>query len=300
MIDRKLHAVHLMTTMKTGRRYHLPLSLAVAGLLAGCMSAGPRLDASVRDYAVATDTAPTSVDPAAATTLLGRVSPSFVTLVVREPRGDGVFDNTPGRGVSSGSGYIISSDGLALSAAHVAARAGYQVTARASNGRIYEGRVVALQAGNDISLIKLRMKGAVPVRPAASPCLRVGQPVFSLGRPRGSRDTLRIGSVRALSFGHKVRYGRYGYPDALVLRMNTRRGESGGPVFNERGELVAMVVSTLSARGKPLKLAHAIPLPALARFYCAQAACGPRWRALAGASMAACPRQTARKTQERL
>ncbi|HHN66643.1 MAG TPA: serine protease [Thermopetrobacter sp.] len=292
--------MHLMAAMRTGRRYHLPLALAVAGLLAGCASAGPRLDASVRQYDVATDTAPTNVDPAAASGLLGRVSPSFVTLVVSEAGGGDIFNASPGRGVSSGSGYIVSSDGLALSAAHVGARAGYRVTARASNGRIYEGRVVALKAGNDISLIKLRMKGAVPVRPAASPCLRVGQPVFSLGRPRGSRDTLRIGSVKALSFGHKVRYGRYGYPDALVLRMNTRRGESGGPVFNERGELVAMVVSTLSTRGKPLKLAHAIPLPALARFYCAKAACGPRWRALAGTSMAACPRQTAGKVQERL
>ena len=51
---------------------------------------------------------------------------------------------------------------------------------------------------------------------------------------------------QSMSFGRPVQYGKFGYPDAMVMRMNTKRGESGGPVFNNSGRLAGMVVSTLS------------------------------------------------------
>ncbi len=243
----------------------------------------------MRDITVATDTAPAgSVLPAHISSVLARVSPSFVTMVVSEP--DQPMGRQSGipRGVSSGSGFAVDSAGHILTAAHVAYGRGYSVRARASNGRIYNGTVVAIKPGNDMGLINSRTLHAPPVIPAASPCLRKGQAVFSLGKPHAQGDTARVGAVKSMHFGRPVRYGRFGYPDAIVLKMATRRGESGGPVFNANGELVAMVVSTLSAGGRPLNLAHAIPLPALARFYCANAKCGPRWHKLAAMSTRSC------------
>ncbi len=267
------------------------LASAVAAIsLTACATDQPELDTSVRDIRIATDTAPRdSILPAHISGLLANVTPSFVTMVVSKPYSPmGRREGLP-KGVSSGSGFIVDRQGHVITAAHVAAGPRYSVRARASNGRIYNGRVVTTKPENDLGLIRISSLNMPPVTPAASPCLKKGEAVFSLGKPHAQGDTARVGSVKAMHFGRVVRYGKYGYPDAIVLRMATRRGESGGPVFNSRGELVGMVVSTLSAGGRPLKLAHAIPLPPIARFYCANADCGPRWRKLAAMSTKSCP-----------
>jgi len=266
------------------------LALAgMAGALAACAADQPSLENSQRDITVATDTAPAgSVLPAHISGVLLKVSPSFVTMVVSEPRKPLGRDDGIPRGVSSGSGFAVDKQGHILTAAHVAYGPRYSVRARASNGRIYNGTVEAIKPDNDMGLINIPSLHAPAVAPAASPCLKKGQAVFSLGKPHAQGDTARIGSLKAMHFGRPVRYGKFGYPDAMVLKMATRRGESGGPVFNADGELVGMVVSTLSAGGRPLNLAHAIPLPPLARFYCAHASCGPRWRKLAAMSTKSC------------
>ncbi len=272
------------------RIFFLPAAVASTLLLVACATDQPELDTTIRDIRVATDTAPKdSILPAHISGLLANVTPSFVTMVVSRPYSPmGRRDGLP-KGVSSGSGFIVDREGHVITAAHVAAGARYIVRARASNGRIYNGRVVTIKPDNDLGLIRISSLNMPPVTPAANPCLKKGEAVFSLGKPHAQGDTARVGSVKSMHFGRVVRYGKYGYPDAIVLRMATRRGESGGPVFNARGELVGMVVSTLSAGGRSLKLAHAIPLPAIARFYCSNATCGPRWRKLASLSTKSCP-----------
>ena len=99
------------------------------------------------------------------------------------------------------------------------------------------------------------------------------------------------GEVEAMHFGRPVQYGKFGYPDAMVLKMNTQKGESGGPLFDGSGRLVGMVVSTLTdAQGQPLRLAHAVPATSLAGFLCSNVACSPDWQALAGQSTGSCPK----------
>jgi S1-C subfamily serine protease len=120
--------------------------------------------------------------------------------------------------------------------------------------------------------------------------LKPGDPIFSLGKPHAQGDTARFGQVEAMSFGRAVAYQGFGYPDAMVLKMDTKKGESGGPVFNEKGELVGMVVSTLSdGNGRPLNLAHAVPLPALAQFMCSEMNCTPQWTSLVSQETHSCP-----------
>jgi S1-C subfamily serine protease len=192
--------------------------------------------------------------------------------------------------LTSGSGFIVDTAGHVVSAAHVAVKTGNAVEARAANGKIYAGKVIATKPDNDMSLIRLQRFSGAPVRPAATTCLKPGEPVFSLGRPHAQGDTARIGQLEAMSFGRAVSYESYGYPDAMVLRLNTKKGESGGPVFNRQGELVGMVVSTLSdGNGRPLNLAHAIPLATIARFVCANTSCGGDWQAVAKQDPARCP-----------
>ena len=272
------------------------VTIWLAGLLsllalAGC--AGSRnleLEGDSRDIAMVVDAASAESGPEAITgAQISRVSPSFVTLVIRKPRkvAGGGFGAT--KGVASGSGFFIERNGLVMTAGHVAVSTGLKASAIASDGRVHDGTVQAVSQVPDVALISLPGLSAHPVTPAASPCLKRGEPVFSLGRPRNSGYTARIGEVVSMHFGAPVRYGRFGYADAMVLRLNTKRGESGGPLFNARGELVGMIVSTLSRGGRSLRLAHAIALPDLARFYCAQGTCTGRWRQLAAMSTRNCP-----------
>ncbi len=262
----------------------------LAVVVAGCATGDDAevLSGDARDITLVVDAA-SAGDEHDLEAQVGRVSPAFITLLVRKERNRNEFQARPGRGVASGSGFMIDAQGHAMTAGHVAVAPRLKVMARAADGRIRDGRVVAVSTVPDIGLMKISRLRATPVRPAQSPCLRRGEPVFSLGRPRGGKETARIGTLVSMRFGTPVRYGRFGYDDAMVVQMDTRRGESGGPLFNARGELVGMIVSTLSRGGRPLHLAHALPLPTLARFYCERAACGPAWKRLATMSIKSCP-----------
>ena len=127
--------------------------------------------------------------------------------------------------------------------------------------------------------------------PTSPGCVAKGDLVYTLGRPHSSGDVARVGAFESRHFGRAVSYGKFGYPDAMVLHMGTQKGESGGPVFDGSGRLIGMVVSTLSdSEGNSINLAHAIPATALANFYCANAQCSGEWAALAKSSVDSCSR----------
>jgi S1-C subfamily serine protease len=140
-----------------------------------------------------------------------------------------------------------------------------------------------------MAVIKLRSFAGRSVSPATPACLSNGDVVYTLGKPHGGGDTARVGTFAAKHFPRKVTYGKFGYPDAIVLHMGTEKGESGGPVFNNQGHLVGMVVSTLSdTNGKSINQAHAIPSTTLAGFLCSSTSCAASWSGLAGKNLESC------------
>jgi S1-C subfamily serine protease len=263
--------------------------MALAALLAGCISTGPGDPRVINVEASAAPAGTTLTDSMSG--LVQRTGPAYVTLIVHESqKRSGISSNRLPDALTSGSGFVVDEKGHVVTAGHVAVSKGHTVDARGANGRLYRGKVVAVSRSPDLALIRLSDFPGVPVTPAASPCMRVGEPVFSLGKPHAMGDTARLGQLDSMSFGRAVSYADFGYPDAMVLRMSTRKGESGGPLFNAKGELTGMLVSTLSdGNGRPLNLAHAIPSSMVAKFICDNGSCSGRWRALSRINTSQCP-----------
>lgn len=263
--------------------------------LAACSGSGT-VDLESRDIAVEQNAEPTSGAAGAAGVssvahLLPGTSPTYVTLTISQvdSKTSGSKAESRRRAVTSGSGFIAEGSGYVMTAAHVAVAKGYLVSARAANGRIYSGAVVAINPTNDVAIIKLRGYAGRAAAPSAPGCAAMGDLVFTLGKPHAQGDIARVGRLESLHFGRAVAYGKFGYPDALVLRMSTQKGESGGPLFNGKGELVGMVVSTLSdGNGKSINIAHAVPSTALAHFLCAETKCSNTWLAIARTTVDGC------------
>jgi S1-C subfamily serine protease len=274
----------------------LVFSAIAAVLLTGCFQS----ETGPRSFDINTATAtPASADPQSAQQLVANTSDSYVTMVVYEASlKDLQRRDTMPDAVTSGSGFVIDSAGHVLTAGHVGVARGWYVSLTGPNGRIYRGKVKEIREDHDMALIQITDPGGLkPVVPVDDPCLRTGDPILSLGKPRERTNTARFGSVASMSFGRPVRYKGFGYPDAMVLRLETRKGESGGPVFDARGRLAGMVVSTLSdGAGRPLNLAHAVTAPMIADFVCSATACSSAWRSLAGRAAAKCTGAIARNT----
>ncbi len=265
-------------------RLKLFLSLsAVTLVLAGCAAGEVDLESRNIDVQQTAQPAGGATLTSGMASLVSRAGPSYVTLTVSKvEERTSSSDRAAKMAVTSGSGFIVEDDGYVMTAAHVAVQKGNAVSARAANGRVYTGIVVDIIPTNDMALIKLRGFNGHAATPVANACLAKGSTLFSLGKPHAQGDTARFGSVDSMSFGRAVQYGKFGYPDAMVMRMNTQKGESGGPVFDDQGKLAGMVVSTLSdGNGQPLNLAHAVPSATLAKFLCSNTNCSASWAALA-------------------
>lgn len=140
-----------------------------------------------------------------------------------------------------------------------------------------------------MAIIKLKGYTGRAAQPPHRVALRPRIPCSPWGdrMPKVTRRAL-ASSKRGIS-GRAVAYGKFGYPDALVLSMGTQKGESGGPLFDSKGELIGMVVSTRQdANGNLINLAHAIPSTALAKFLCAETQCAAPWAALATVTVDSC------------
>jgi S1-C subfamily serine protease len=266
----------------------------VAALLAAC-TANDSVNLESRSISVDQNAEPAGAEgqvaAASVAHLLPSTGPTYVTLTVSEIDSNQSASKVDyvKSAITSGSGFVVSNDGYVMTAAHVAVTKGNTISARAANGRIYSGTVVGILPTNDMAVIKLRGFAGRSVAPASPGCLAKGDLVYTLGKPHGEGDTARVGALESKHFGRPVVYGKFGYPDALVLHMGTQKGESGGPVFNGKGQLIGMVVSTLSdTNGQSINLAHAIPATSLANFLCTQTSCSGAWTGLAAKSADAC------------
>jgi serine protease Do len=143
-----------------------------------------------------------------------------------------------GRGI--GAGVIWDPDGLVMTNHHVVSGGRRNVTVALHDGRAFDAEVVKSSGSMDLALLRLSSEATnLPAAPVGdSDALRVGELVYAIGHPWGRVGAVSagivggVGELRGRGRGSSARYVR--------SDVTLAPGNSGGPLLNARGEVVAI------------------------------------------------------------
>jgi serine protease Do len=156
---------------------------------------------------------------------------------------------------SLGSGFIISQDGYILTNAHVV-EAADEITVKLADKREFKAKVIGADRRTDIALIKIDAANLPAVRFGDPNRLKVGEWVLAIGAPFGFENTVTAGIVSAK--GRSL--PQENYVPFIQTDVAVNPGNSGGPLFNLRGEVVGINSQIYSRTGGFMGLSFAIPI----------------------------------------
>ena len=209
------------------------------------------------------------------TTLVKRYGPAVVNIRVIEKAQDEGADNPFGpnspfapffRGLpfqappeepirGEGSGFVIRSDGLILTNAHVVAGA-TRVTVQLTDRREYSAKVIGVDQTSDVAVIKIPVTGLQTVSLGDSNTLQVGQWVLAIGAPFGFENSATAGIVSAK--GRTLPDS--GYVPFIQTDVPINPGNSGGPLFNMQGQVIGINSQIYSRSGGYMGVSFSIPI----------------------------------------
>jgi serine protease Do len=197
--------------------------------------------------AVAVGSSPTRAQAPDVGDVFRQVAPSVV--MIRATGRDVQGDRGAVTFTETGSGVIVSADGKVMTAAHVV-HAMDEITVESVGGDAVAARVVASEPAADLSLLQLeRLPAQTKAAPMAnSDASRVGDQILVVGAPYGLHHSLSVGWISARwppnTVYKEMPLAEFFQTDAVI---NT--GNSGGPMFNTRGEVVGVVSHNISKSG---------------------------------------------------
>lgn len=156
---------------------------------------------------------------------------------------------------SLGSGFIIERNGIILTNAHVVKDA-ESINVRLQDKREFPAKVLGIDERSDVAVLKIEASDLPVIRVGNSDRLQVGEWVLAIGSPFGLDFTATQGIVSAI--GRNLpdeSYVPFIQTDAAV-----NPGNSGGPLFNPRGEVVGINAQIYSRSGGYMGLSFAIPI----------------------------------------
>lgn len=168
--------------------------------------------------------------------LVDQVMPACVAIsVMIEVDVDGITR----RGLVGGSGVYISDKGYILTCAHLFNQEGWKIlsiTVENYNGDMIAGSLLKIDDSNDLALVKTDFFKKTPFVKLADPRkLKIGQEVIAVGGPLSLLFSVSKGIISQLNRDFPKAY------NMLQSDVAVNPGNSGGPVFNVKGELVGIV-----------------------------------------------------------
>ena len=169
------------------------------------------------------------------------------------PDEDGRRLDPPGeRDSAQGSGFFVSADGYIVTNNHVVEHASV-VTVTTEGGKTFAAKVIGVDPKTDLALLKADGANFPAVHFAAKPP-RVGDWVIAVGNPFGLGGTVTAGIVSAR--GRDIGSGPY--DDFIQIDAPVNHGNSGGPTFNNEGEVVGVNTAIFSPTGGSVGIGFAI------------------------------------------
>ena len=260
--------------------YGLTSALLVGGAAVSLMTGFPAgAQVAQNDSSVMNQVVPVAGAPASFADLTEQLQPAVVNIATRQSIqvNRNPFAGTPfaelfnrrGRSdepqtreaQSLGSGFIISADGYVVTNNHVVSpdnRATLEeITVTMPDGTEYEAELIGADAQSDLAVLKINSDNTFPfVRFGDSAQTRVGEWVVAIGNPFGLGGTVTSGIVSAVyrNTGQGGAYDRFIQTDASI-----NRGNSGGPLFDMRGNVIGINNAIFSPSGGSVGIGFAIP-----------------------------------------
>jgi serine protease Do len=163
-------------------------------------------------------------------------------------------DSSVAKGMAMGSGFFISADGYVVTNNHVLAN-GTDPEVMTDNGKIYSAKVVGADPETDLALIKVSAGTDFPYVRLAHDPPRIGDWVLPIGNPFGFGGSVTAGIVS----GRGRDIGEGPYDDFIQIDAPVNLGDSGGPSFNVRGEVIGVNTAIFSPSGGSIGVAFDIP-----------------------------------------
>ena len=155
----------------------------------------------------------------------------------------------------AGSGFIIDEDGYVVTNDHVV-RGASKITVVLKGGKKYNAKLVGSDSLTDIALLKIEAKEDLPfVKFSDGKNPNVGDWVVTIGNPFGLGHTVTAGIISA----HHRNIGHGPYDDFIQIDAPINKGNSGGPAFNTRGEVIGVNTAIFSPTGGSVGIGFAIP-----------------------------------------
>ena len=160
-------------------------------------------------------------------------------------------DEDQPRGV--GSGFILTSDGMIMTNAHVVDGAD-EVLVTLTDKREFKAKIIGADKRSDVAVVKIDATGLPAVKVGDVGRLRVGEWVMAIGSPFGLENSVTAGIVSA-----KQR-DTGDYLPFIQTDVAINPGNSGGPLINMRGEVVGINSQIYSRSGGSMGISFSIPM----------------------------------------
>jgi len=176
-----------------------------------------------------------------------------------------VQNGTEYQEIGSGSGFIVSSDGLVLTNKHVASTKGADYTVVTNDGQKHPAKVLAIDPVQDLAIIKINNtdgKTFTPLKLGDSNGIQIAQTAIAIGNALGQfSNTVSVGVISGLSrtISASDTTGEFSetLEDIIQTDAAINSGNSGGPLLNLKGEVIG--INTAMAEGAE-NIAFAIPI----------------------------------------